>query len=261
MEMVCDDLGEKVVLTLPDLAGAGHDIASALCTQEELPLTWKHVRTSTLQLSLQLYGLADHQVALQIWTFLNKEGIAKVSVIKVPEQIKPHLCACSAHAILKFVMEKAPIHLSSFSLIIPSAAVLPSQLQNDADNSHPSRSIWFSIFNDSVEGKKQEYSKLRELPLTTQIQDELLASLLHLVKILEVQAVIMLVAINRLSPLDSEQAQKEKNRVNEMIHSLGQILENDLGLEFSTKLLAGSRAKIYDQEMSHMGADWRNLYI
>lgn len=47
----------------------------------------------------------------------------------------------------------------------------------------------------------------------------------------------------------------------QMIHSLGQILENDLGLEFSTKLLAGSRAEIYDQETFHMGADWRNLYI
>ncbi|XP_027064971.1 uncharacterized protein [Coffea arabica] len=179
----------RVILLLKDGADDGGFASSISNALQPNPNSNLRRLEESFELSLEKYGIKDHKASGNMIHFLNSNGVSEVSVLLL-EHTEPPLLACALNEVLVSFLGGTSSDIPN--LVVPFL-VEASKLKLENKNAISSYevSLYRLEFGQLHNLTHALASKIQKAPQSLRIYHEQLACLLHLVRVLDIPALVL----------------------------------------------------------------------
>ncbi|KAF7827016.1 MLP3.9 protein [Senna tora] len=202
----------------------------------------------SFELSLDGYGIKDHNASGSIFHFVDAEGIYKVSLV-VMQHYEPPVLACAVNEVLGKI---AGDNSSLISTLYVPIILGSSQLIRESKSlkSEERKALVYGLqVGQETQIAEALRSRTEKPPPSLRIQHETSACILHLVRVLRLPTFFLI-------GQTGQHSHNKSTEEFEIFHTLGEILASATGLHYSKDNVTWNPTKISRDSKE----PWRALY-
>ncbi|CAA6661532.1 unnamed protein product [Spirodela intermedia] len=237
-------VARKVVILIGDEGGLGAVISDGLSVRPGSDLSREQ---SSLQLSLENYGVKDPGVSCSLIHFNDRCGSPQVLIILVPN-FEPPVAACAVNEILTTVISENSSELPIIVVPIFQPSLKISQEPKKPklfDNRVAIFGVEIGLVTDTTQAM---LSGIPKPPSSLRLSCETSACLLQMIRVLNIPSLLIGTSIGQ--PDISAKAEDIQG-----VNGIGEFLANCTGLSFSK-----GKTNWIEREKSRSQEPWRALY-
>ncbi|KAJ6818827.1 uncharacterized protein M6B38_131575 [Iris pallida] len=240
-------LAPKVIFLVRGPNGFGPSLLEALLPNPNSHLSKSE--TATVELSLEIYGVADQKVSVDLVHFLDPQGSPQVSILLIPNYAPP-IAACAVREVLSFCTTE---DIADMPVIIVPSIMKALKFNRERTNVSSSSEQEVTIYGAEIGGTTSFTQAMvtgtTAIPPSIRMDSEPLACLLPMARVLRLPTVLLIAS--------GGQSQRSTDYELQATEKVGQFLADGVGLSFSKERIQHKQV----ERSRGPQEPWRALYL